>query len=198
MDEAMEIVRGYGTGDWFSYQGRVFSLPAAKMSPVPAEQVPILVGGHSEAALRRAAMLGDGWLHGGGDAEELAHLLDRLRKIRHELSEQSGDIPRPSGDIPRGEREPAPETTEPEAGEFSSQTGGQEAAGAPRMPFEVHVISPDAFSVDGVRRLEEMGVTDVSVGFRWPYSPGPDRQSLTEKLDALRRYADDVISKVKP
>ena len=47
----------------------------------------------------------------------------------------------------------------------------------------MHVISMDAFSVDGVRRLEEQGVTDVIVGFRWPYvggarhraAPGQDR-----------------------
>jgi probable F420-dependent oxidoreductase len=63
--------------------------------------------------------------------------------------------------------------------------------------FEVHVISLDAFSVDGVRRLEEQGVTDVIVGFRWPYSTGPDTEALQTKLDALRRFADDVMAKVR-
>ena len=63
--------------------------------------------------------------------------------------------------------------------------------------FEVHVISLDAFSVDGVRRLEEQGVTDVIVGFRWPYSTGPDTEALQTKLDALRRCADDVMAKVR-
>ena len=63
--------------------------------------------------------------------------------------------------------------------------------------FEVHVISLDAFSVDGVRRLEEQGVTDVIVGFQWPYSTGPDTEALQTKLDALRRFADDVMAKVR-
>ena len=63
--------------------------------------------------------------------------------------------------------------------------------------FEVHVISLEAFSVDGVRRLEEQGVTDVIVGFRWPYSTGPDTEALQTKLDALRRFADDVMAKVR-
>ncbi len=62
--------------------------------------------------------------------------------------------------------------------------------------FEVHVISADAYTVDGVRRLEEQGVTDVIIGFRWPYATGPDTQPLGEKLDNLRRYADDVIAKM--
>jgi hypothetical protein len=53
----------------------------------------------------------------------------------------------------------------------------------------------DAYSVDGIRRLEELGVTDVIVGFRWPYATGPDTEPLTTKLDHLRRFADAVIAK---
>ena len=63
--------------------------------------------------------------------------------------------------------------------------------------FEVHVISMDAYSVDGIRRLEDQGVTDVMVGFRWPYTVGPDTQPLQEKIDLLRRYADTVIAEVR-
>jgi len=69
-------------------------------------------------------------------------------------------------------------------------------AGTADRPFEVHVISMDAFSVDGIRRLKEQGVTDVIVGFRWPYSVGPDTETLQTKLDNLRRFADQVIRKV--
>jgi hypothetical protein len=67
-------------------------------------------------------------------------------------------------------------------------------AGREREPFEIHVISLDAFSVDGVHRLEEKGVTDAIVGFRNAYER--DTQPLEQKLDALRRFADHVIAKV--
>jgi len=70
-------------------------------------------------------------------------------------------------------------------------------AGRDSEPFETHVISMDAFSVDGVRRLEEQGVTDVIVGFRWPYVTGPDVEPLQAKIDSLRQFADTVITKVK-
>ena len=70
--------------------------------------------------------------------------------------------------------------------------------GTDDKPFEVHVISVDAFSLDGIHRLEEMGVTDVIVGFRWPYEVGPDTEPLQAKLDNLRRFADDVMAKVRP
>ncbi len=71
----------------------------------------------------------------------------------------------------------------------------REEEGTSERPFEIHVISLDAYSIDGIRRLEEQGVTDVIVGFRWPYAEGPDTEGLQPKLDNLRRFADDVIAK---
>ncbi len=58
------------------------------------------------------------------------------------------------------------------------------------------MISLDAYTPDGVRRLEELGVTDVIVGFRWPYGVEQDTEPLTTKVDNLQRFADDVIAKV--
>jgi hypothetical protein len=39
-------------------------------------------------------------------------------------------------------------------------------------------------------------VTDVIVGFRWPYATGPDTEPLSRKLAALRAFADTVITKL--
>jgi alkanesulfonate monooxygenase SsuD/methylene tetrahydromethanopterin reductase-like flavin-dependent oxidoreductase (luciferase family) len=68
--------------------------------------------------------------------------------------------------------------------------------GTSERPFEIHVISLDAYTADGIRRLEQQGVTDVIVGFRWPYAVGPDTEVLQTKIDNLKRFADDVIAKV--
>jgi glycerophosphoryl diester phosphodiesterase len=65
--------------------------------------------------------------------------------------------------------------------------------GREREPFEVHVISLDAYTLDGIRRLEDKGVTDAIVGFRNAYEK--DTMSLQQKIDALRRYADLMIAK---
>jgi probable F420-dependent oxidoreductase len=153
MDEALEILRGLSAGGYFEYHGEVFDLAPIKIAPVPDEPLPVLIGGHSGAALRRAARAGDGWMHGGGDPGDLPRLLARLAALRRE-------------------------------------------EGTDRRPFEVHVISADAFTVDGVRRLEDAGVTDVVAGFRWPYHTGPDREPLAGKLASLRSYADTVIAKL--
>ena len=50
------------------------------MTPAPTEPVPILVGGHADAALVAPRVRGDGWMHGGGPQEKLDELLDRLAR----------------------------------------------------------------------------------------------------------------------
>jgi hypothetical protein len=58
------------------------------------------------------------------------------------------------------------------------------------------VISFDAYSPDGCKRLEDRGVTDVIVGFRVPYIKGPDTEPLEQKIEHLERFAESVIAKV--
>ena len=152
MNEMFAIVRGLTRGGYFEFRGRHYEIPSIKICPTPTEPIPILIGGHSEPALKRAARLGDGWMHAGSEQEELERLLRRLSELRREY-------------------------------------------GRDREPFEIHVISLLTYSVDGVHRLEDLGVTDAIVGFRDPYR-GPDTMLLKDKIDALRRFADDVIATV--
>ena len=107
----------------FAFHGEFYDIPKPRITPAPTRPIPILIGGHADAELRRAARC-DGWMHGGGDAEELERLIARLKEIRAE----------------------------------EGRTG----------PFEIHVISADGFTLDGIKRLEDKGVTDVIVGFRIP------------------------------
>jgi alkanesulfonate monooxygenase SsuD/methylene tetrahydromethanopterin reductase-like flavin-dependent oxidoreductase (luciferase family) len=62
MDEAMQVVRGLMGGEAFSFRGEFFDLDAARILPPPSEPIPLIVGGRSDAAVRRAGRLGDGWL----------------------------------------------------------------------------------------------------------------------------------------
>ena len=64
--------RALPRGDFFEYHGAFYDVPSFKLCPVAAAPIPILIGGHADAALRRAARLGDGWMHaGGGQAADL-------------------------------------------------------------------------------------------------------------------------------
>jgi alkanesulfonate monooxygenase SsuD/methylene tetrahydromethanopterin reductase-like flavin-dependent oxidoreductase (luciferase family) len=62
MDEALTLLRPLLAGEEVSYQGEFFTLDHAALRPVPEAPVPVVVGGRSDAALRRAGRLGDGWL----------------------------------------------------------------------------------------------------------------------------------------
>jgi alkanesulfonate monooxygenase SsuD/methylene tetrahydromethanopterin reductase-like flavin-dependent oxidoreductase (luciferase family) len=62
MDECLAIVRQLLTGKPVTYHGRFFDLDDAIIAPAPTEPVPIIIGGRSDAAIRRAGRLGDGWL----------------------------------------------------------------------------------------------------------------------------------------
>ena len=46
------------------------------MSPAPSEPVPVYVGGHTDAALRRAARIGDGWTSAMITFDELRTVID--------------------------------------------------------------------------------------------------------------------------
>ncbi|MFN8050875.1 MAG: TIGR03619 family F420-dependent LLM class oxidoreductase [Acidimicrobiales bacterium] len=153
MDEMIEIMRGLWTGDFFEYHGDHYDLPAVQICPVPTEPIPLLIGGQTDAALKRAARIGDGWMHAGlGDGSDLGAHIARVRELRAEYGRESD-------------------------------------------PFEVHVISYDGYTVDGVKRLEDMGVTDVIIGFRDPYTM-PDGP-LQPKIDALRGFAENVIERCR-
>ena len=80
MDECIEIIQGLTTGDYFEFHGEFYDIPKTKMTPAPTQPIPILIGGHADAALRRAARL-DGWMHGGGDPEELDGLIAKLKRV---------------------------------------------------------------------------------------------------------------------
>lgn len=151
MDECIDVIRGLTTGDYFEYHGEFYDIPKTKMTPAPTEPIPILIGGHAEAALKRAAR-NDGWMHGGGDPEELDAMIKRIQQLRAEQGREG--------------------------------------------PFQIHVISIDGFTADGVKRLEDKGVTDVIVGFRIPYIKGPDTEPLDTKIRNLEMFAENVIAKV--
>jgi probable F420-dependent oxidoreductase len=152
MDEMIAIIRGLMTGEYHGSDTEHYKIPSCKICPVPDKPVPILLGGHADVALKRAARIGDGWIHAGGDAKTLKGYIDKLNTFRQEY-------------------------------------------GTENKPFEIHAITADAFSVDGVKRLEDVGVTECIVGFRDAYKGQPDDKSIEEKIGMLRWFADTIISK---
>jgi probable F420-dependent oxidoreductase len=81
-DEMIAVLRTLWSGGMVEHHGEFYDFDRLEMSPVPSRPIPIVVGGLSEPALRRAATLGDGWFSDLHTTDELRGYLGRLRAYR--------------------------------------------------------------------------------------------------------------------
>ncbi len=149
-DELVPVLRKLWSGERVEHHGRFYEFEPLRMMPAPSEPVPLLFGGLSEAALRRTARLGDGWVSDLHTTEEFREIIGRLRQYRAEY-------------------------------------------GRGAEPLQVVGACTDAADVDGYRRLADTGVTHLQT-MPWVLYGG-STESLDDKLDGIRRFADDVIAK---
>ena len=61
-DESLALIRRLFAGETVTVADGFFPVTAASLLPTPEPAVPVIVGGRSPAALRRAALLSEGWL----------------------------------------------------------------------------------------------------------------------------------------
>jgi probable F420-dependent oxidoreductase len=151
-EECIKVVQELSSGAYVEHHGEFYEFRPIKLNP--GAHIPILIGGHNDKSLERAARLGDGWLPAGMSREHLAASIKRLSELRKQY-------------------------------------------GRDHLPFAIHAIGVDAFTVDGVRHLADLGVTHAVGGFSAfnPYGVEADTEPLQAKIDALHRYADEVISR---
>jgi alkanesulfonate monooxygenase SsuD/methylene tetrahydromethanopterin reductase-like flavin-dependent oxidoreductase (luciferase family) len=76
MEECLAIVRQLLTGKPVTFNGEFFEVDDALILPAPVEPTPIIVGGRSDAAVRRAGRLGDGWLGIWNSARRFAQVVE--------------------------------------------------------------------------------------------------------------------------
>jgi probable F420-dependent oxidoreductase len=165
-DECLRIFKALWTQDPASYRGEFYRFDSVRCLPHPVQKPhpPIWVGGHSKAALRRVARLGDGWHPVGANPAvplrppELRASLDDLRRL-----------------------------TEAERRDFSTLTISYKApiydpgqgvdGGAERRPFSG---SQQAIA-DDIGTFAGLGVSELIFDFR--------SESLAESLDRMARFA---------
>jgi probable F420-dependent oxidoreductase, Rv2161c family len=79
LDEMIPALRTLWQGGMVEFHGTAYDFGPLSISPTPAQPIPIYIGGDSDAALRRAARIGDGWIGNRIYTEDrLGELLDRL------------------------------------------------------------------------------------------------------------------------
>lgn len=149
-DESINIMRELWTSEDPEYDGEFYSFSGVKFSPKPAQKPgpPILVGGISRPALRRAATLGDGW---HPIRQSMTELSDGIQEIRRMATEAGRD---PS-DIDVSVRAELDVTDSPSDGEESAMIGTVEQLRAAIEQYEELGVSELVLSVstDDVDRI---------------------------------------------
>jgi probable F420-dependent oxidoreductase len=151
MDEMLQIINGLMSGEYFEWKSDYYDIPRIKLCPTPAKRPPIIIGGHSKAAYRRAARYADGFSFISLTEEDLVERLAYINGLRAEYGRES-------------------------------------------EPFRVFAGLAVIPTPANIERLESIGVTDMSVGYRNPYEP--DTMALQDKIDWVKRFGDDVIAKL--
>ncbi|MGW2862325.1 LLM class F420-dependent oxidoreductase [Streptomyces sp. NPDC001205] len=143
LDETIDALRAaLGPEEYPSFRGERYAFEGLGQRPRPAQRrVPVWVGGSSPAAVRRAALRGDGWLPQGDPRNQLPTRIARLKELR----EQAGiEEPIVVGAI-----------TEPlYVGEPGWGTGRHTLTG-----------KPEALA-DSLRAYRAMGVDQIQIRFR--------------------------------
>ena len=173
-DECLALLRRAWREDPVSFDGRYWRLPPVHVLPKPAQRggIPIWIGGHTEAALRRAGTLGDGW-HPIGLRPPVLLLPDEYAakaKQVHTYAQQAGREP---GAVTLSFRAP-----------MEVRSARDKAPGGDRPLFQ----GTAAQVADDLRRYQAAGVTHVVFD--------PVHADLKATLASLERFAEEVRPKV--
>jgi probable F420-dependent oxidoreductase len=100
LDEAVVALRALWTQDRPTHHGRFYDFADAVCSPKPVNgTVPVVIGGHTKRAARRAGRLGDGFFP-AGQPESLSELLDVMRREAKEAGRDPDAIEVTTGAAP--------------------------------------------------------------------------------------------------
>lgn len=95
MDEAIRLLRSYWSDSQIDFDGEFYTSTAMAMEPKPAQEggPPIWIGGGSQAALRRTAELGDGWMGSALiDDDAIAAALSTIREKAESFDRDPDEI----------------------------------------------------------------------------------------------------------
>ena len=82
-DEMLEVMKKLWTGEYVEHHGEYYEFAPLRMLPKPPRPIPVLIGGFSEPAMKRAARH-DGWIADLHTSDELKGLLAKVLALRAE------------------------------------------------------------------------------------------------------------------
>lgn len=88
MNECIEVLHTLWDGGFAEYHGEFFDFDPMQVAPAPTERIPIVLGGISTPALRRAAKYAQGWMGNGNTIDEMPRVFEVLREARKEFGRE--------------------------------------------------------------------------------------------------------------
>lgn len=180
-DEALAAMRACWDSDTPEFAGEIYSFSGLHFSPRPhaGRRLPVLVGGASSAALRRAARLGDGWIGDGLTFEELEASLAQLTR---ELAETGRQLAEFEVAMRTGLQvvEDAEEITESPSEQGWKSEEFKSGGRAPFRGLRSEVVAD-------FRKAAALGVNHLV--FEFPVSRGEESMYLFETLASIREEA---------
>ena len=94
-DESIAAMRALWNEDTPSFTGTHFRFSGMKFSPKPVQRpsIPVIIGGVSRPAIRRAARIGDGWHPLGLSPDDLRQSMATLREEARACGRDAAEIP---------------------------------------------------------------------------------------------------------
>jgi probable F420-dependent oxidoreductase len=180
-DEALVAMRACWDSETPEFAGETYSFSGLHFSPRPhgGRRLPVLVGGASSAALRRAARLGDGWI---GDDLTFEELEASLAQLSRELGETGRNLKDVEVAMRTGLQvvEVAEEVTESPSEKGWKSDEFKAGGRAPFRGLREEVVAD-------FRRAAELGVNHLV--FEFPVSRGEESMYLFETLASIREEA---------
>jgi probable F420-dependent oxidoreductase len=181
-DEALGAMRACWENDEPEFHGEIYDFAGFHFAPRPHgnRRLPILIGGASTAALRRAARFGDGWI---GDGQTFEELEVALAQLSRELKAQGRSLDEMEVAMRTGLQVAADRTAITESPSEQGWKSG-EFVTAGRTPFRG--IREEV--VADFKRAASLGVGHLV--FEFPVSRGEESMELFETLASIREEAD--------
>ena len=89
LNEMIEALPALWRGGWVSWSGEHYQVPELMIEPHPEAPIPIMCGGESDAALRRAARLCDGWVGSAYTWDTAETMVKKLNSLRREYGREN-------------------------------------------------------------------------------------------------------------
>lgn len=179
-DEALEIISRLWSGEVLDYAGRHFRLTQASIAPLPVQpDLPLWIGGSSEAAIKRTARIGTGWQAG---AETPAAVGEVIAGIKAALAETGRTIEEDHYGAAFGFRFGGPDAP----GVAAVMAGYQARTG--RDPRDLFAMGDAAVIMDRLRAYVDAGASKFILR--------PVAQGDADMLAQTRRLVEDVLPQV--